>query len=64
MTLHTYNYRGYDIGTFFCESMGGGCEGEYIDPLRHPSAKSRGAFCAAYLREADGKNQLMKRLQS
>lgn len=49
-----YNYRGYDIGNFFCESMGGGCEGEYIDPLRYPSEETRRAFCSAYLREAEG----------
>lgn len=47
----SFNYRGFDIGNFFCEAMGGTQDG-YVDASRYPSENARQAFCAAYLRES------------
>lgn len=47
----SFNYRGFDIGNFFCEAMGGTQDG-YVDASRYPSESARRAFCTTYLRES------------
>ncbi|CDF35029.1 Choline/ethanolamine kinase, putative [Chondrus crispus] len=49
----SFNYRGFDIGNFFCEAMGGTQDG-YIDASRYPSSSARRLFCRKYLEEFCG----------
>ncbi len=48
-----WNYRGFDIGNFFCEAMGGTIDG-LVQPERYPSRDARVTFCRAYLAEREG----------
>lgn len=45
----SFNYRGFDIGNFFCEAMGGTIDG-FVDESRYPSEDARYNFCREYLR--------------
>lgn len=47
----SFNYRGFDIGNFFCEAMGGTTDG-IVDESRYPSKGVRYRFCYEYLRGA------------
>lgn len=49
----SFNYRGFDIGNFFCEAMGGTQDG-YVGASRYPSESARRLFCRTYLQEAFG----------
>lgn len=49
----SFNYRGYDIGNFFCEAMGGTDNGT-SDERMYPSLELRRVFCKAYLEAFDG----------
>eukprot|EP00177_Eucheuma_denticulatum_P003528 GFKZ01006376.1.p1 GENE.GFKZ01006376.1~~GFKZ01006376.1.p1 ORF type:complete len:355 (+),score=46.51 GFKZ01006376.1:325-1389(+) len=48
-----FNYRGFDIGNFFCEAMGGTIDG-IVREERYPSREQRWLFCHEYLRGAIG----------
>jgi thiamine kinase-like enzyme len=41
-------YRGFDIGNFWCEAMGGTSNG-IVDCSKYPSARSQKLFCQTYL---------------
>lgn len=41
-------YRGFDIGNFFCEAMGGTTDG-IVDASKYPSTRTQLLFCRAYL---------------
>eukprot|EP00172_Hildenbrandia_rubra_P003158 Plantae.Rhodophyta-Hildenbrandia_rubra.ctg47073.p1 GENE.Plantae.Rhodophyta-Hildenbrandia_rubra.ctg47073~~Plantae.Rhodophyta-Hildenbrandia_rubra.ctg47073.p1 ORF type:complete len:364 (+),score=60.53 Plantae.Rhodophyta-Hildenbrandia_rubra.ctg47073:166-1257(+) len=43
-----YNYRGFDIGNFFCECMGG-LEDAIVRPEKYPNHDQQMHFCKAYL---------------
>lgn len=47
----SYNYRGFDIGNFFCEAMGGTVDG-YVDSTKYPDETFRTRFCTTYLEES------------
>lgn len=49
----SFNYRGFDIASFFIEAMGGTDDG-YMDESRYPTAEARWDFCEAYLIESLG----------
>jgi thiamine kinase-like enzyme len=42
------NYRGFDIGNFFCEAMGGTTDG-VVDASKYPSPRCQALFCRTYL---------------
>lgn len=48
-----FNYRGFDIGNFFCEAMGGTIDGNVREET-YPSREQRWRFCDEYLRSANG----------
>lgn len=43
-----YNYRGFDIGNYFCEAMGGTIDG-HVYPSKYPTDAFRREFCEVYL---------------
>lgn len=47
------NYRGFDIGNFFCEIMGGTEDG-IVQRERYPGVEQQALFCQVYLRHCKG----------
>lgn len=46
-----YNYRGFDVGNYFCEGMGGTEDG-LVDTSKYPSSAVQYEFCRTYLLRA------------
>lgn len=49
----SFNYRGFDIGNFFCEAMGGTQDG-FVDTSRYPTESMRRQFCKTYIKQFNG----------
>lgn len=49
----SFNFRGFDIGNFFCEAMGGTQDG-HVERSRYPCESARRLFCKRYLEEFHG----------
>lgn len=48
----SFCYRGFDIGNFFCEAMGGTSDG-LLHSSKYPSVRTQLLFCRAYLSVAE-----------